>query len=109
MPSEVLQESLVLFPAVILTALALTQQVPQSATTTPAPSAPVTTQTATLAPVTVTNSQVSDTTQVCRTEPVTGSRFGRRVCRSAIQTDEERAASREMLRQMQGARVPPSG
>ena len=49
------------------------------------------------------------TAQVCRTEAVTGSRFGRRVCRSAVQTDEDRAASREMLRQMQGARVPPSG
>ncbi len=96
-----------LFPAVLFTALALTQQAPQSAT--PAPAAPVTTQTATLAPVTVTSPQVSDTTQVCRTEPVTGSRFGRRVCRSAVQTEEERAASREMLRQMQGARVPPSG
>ena len=98
-----------LFPAVLFTALALTQQSPQSATTTPAPGAPVTTQSATLAPVTVTSPPVSDTTQVCRTEPVTGSRFGRRVCRSAMQTDEERAASREMLRQMQGARVPPSG
>ncbi len=98
-----------LFPAVLFAALALTQQAPQSPTTTPAPTPPATTQTATLAPVTVTSPQVSDTTQVCRTEPVTGSRFGRRVCRSAIQTDEERAASREMLRQMQGARVPPSG
>jgi hypothetical protein len=50
-----------------------------------------------------------ETAQVCRTEPVTGSRFGRRVCRSAVQSEEDRAASREMLRQMQGARVPPSG
>lgn len=47
--------------------------------------------------------------QVCRTEPVTGSRFGRRVCRSAVQTEEDRANSREMLRQMQGARTPPAG
>ena len=97
-----------LFPAVLFTALALTQQAPQSAPTAPAPAAPVTAQTATLGPITVTSTPVSDMTQVCRTEPVTGSRFGRRVCRSAVQTDEERAASREMLRQMQGARVPPS-
>lgn len=48
-------------------------------------------------------------TQVCRMEPVTGSRFGRRVCRSTVQTDEERAESREMLRRMQGSRVPPVG
>ena len=96
-----------LFPAVLFTALALTQQAPQSAPT--APAAPVTAQTATLGPITVTSTPVSDMTQVCRTEPVTGSRFGRRVCRSAVQADEERAASREMLRQMQGARVPPSG
>lgn len=48
-------------------------------------------------------------TQVCRMEPVTGSRFGRRVCRSAVQTDAERLESREMLRRLQGARVPPVG
>ena len=48
-------------------------------------------------------------TQVCRMEPVTGSRFGRRVCRSTVQTDEERAESREMLRRLQGSRVPPVG
>ena len=47
--------------------------------------------------------------QVCRMEPVTGSRFGRRVCRSATQTDEDRSNSREMLRRMQGARTPPVG
>lgn len=47
--------------------------------------------------------------QVCRMEAVTGSRFGRRVCRSAVQTDEDRANSREMLRQMQGARTPAAG
>lgn len=47
--------------------------------------------------------------QVCRMEPVTGSRFGRRVCRGAAQTDEDRSDSREMLRRMQGARTPPVG
>lgn len=98
-----------LFPAVLFTALALTQQAPQSAPTPPAPPAPVEAQAAPAAPVTVAAAPVSDTTQVCRTEPVTGSRFGRRVCRSAVQTDEDRAASREMLRQMQGARMPDGG
>ena len=44
---KALLESLVLFPAVLFTALALTQQVPQSATTTPAPGAPVAAQTPT--------------------------------------------------------------
>lgn len=48
-----------------------------------------------------------ETEQVCRIEPVTGSRFGRRVCRIVVQNDADRAASREMLRQMQGARTPP--
>ena len=47
--------------------------------------------------------------QICRSIPVTGSRFGRRVCRSAVQTQEDRAASREMLRRLQGARMPDGG
>ncbi len=96
-----------LSPVVLFASLALVQQVP---------AAPASVQTATVAqaeasapPATSAARPASDTAQVCRTEPVTGSRFGRRVCRSAVQTDEERAASREMLRQMQGARVPPSG
>ncbi len=94
-----------LFPVVLFASLALIQQTPGSAQT--APAAPAEAEAAaTLAPVTVDREPVSDTTQVCRTEPVTGSRFGRRVCRSAVQTDEDRAESREMLRQLQGARMP---
>lgn len=51
----------------------------------------------------------SPITQVCRTEPVTGSRFGRRVCRSSIETADERRDSQEMLRRMQGSRMPDGG
>ena len=93
-----------MFPVVLFASLALIQQAPATAPTQP----PAGTGVA-AGPATSATRPAADTTQVCRTEPVTGSRFGRRVCRSAIQTEEDRAASREMLRQMQGARVPPSG
>ncbi len=106
MPRNVSQESLVLFPVVLFASLALVQQAPVSGQT--PPPAETRTEATTLAPVTVPR-PVAETTQICRTEAVTGSRFGRRVCRSSVQTEEDRAASREMLRQMQGARVPPSG
>lgn len=48
----------------------------------------------------------SEPAQVCRTEPITGSRFGRRVCRGAVQTAADRRESQEMLRRMQGSRMP---
>lgn len=51
----------------------------------------------------------AEPTQTCRTEAVTGSRFGRRVCRNNVQTAEEAAHSREMLRRMQGSRMPDGG
>ena len=108
MPPNPPQEFLVLFPVVLFASITLIQQVPAPA---PAPlqaemsveAAPATT------PASGAARPAAETAQVCRTEPVTGSRFGRRVCRSAVQTEEDRAASREMLRQMQGARVPPAG
>jgi len=106
MPRNVPQESLVLFPVVLFASLALVQQAPASGQTPPL--AETQTATATLAPVTVPR-PVAETTQICRTEPVTGSRFGRRVCRSSVQTQEDRAASQEMLRRMQGARMPDGG
>lgn len=93
-----------LFPAVLIASVALLQQAPATA-----PAQPAAAPTAAAAPASGAARPASETAQVCRTEAVTGSRFGRRVCRSAIQTDEDRAASREMLRQMQGARVPPAG
>ncbi len=93
-----------LFPVVLFASLALIQQVPATAPT----QRPAETEVAAV-PASSATQPAADTAQVCRTEPVTGSRFGRRVCRSAVQTEEDRAASREMLRQMQGARTPPSG
>ena len=93
-----------LFPVVLFASLALIQQAPATAPTQP----PAETAAAAV-PASSATRPAADTAQVCRTEPVTGSRFGRRVCRSAIQTEEDRAASREMLRQMQGARVPAAG
>jgi hypothetical protein len=104
MPRRVSQESLVLFPVVLFASLALIQQAPTSGQTPP----PAELEATTLAPVSVPR-PVAETTQICRTEPVTGSRFGRRVCRSSVQTQEDRAASQEMLRRMQGARMPDGG
>lgn len=94
-----------LLPVVLFASLALVQQTPAPEQTPP----PAPAQSATLPPVEVARNDASPITQVCRTEPVTGSRFGRRVCRSSVQTEEDRAASREMLRQMQGARMPDGG
>ncbi len=93
-----------LFPVVLFASIALIQQAPATA---PAPAQSETSVAA--APASGAARPTAETAQVCRTEPVTGSRFGRRVCRSAVQSEEDRAASREMLRQMHGARVPPSG
>ena len=47
--------------------------------------------------------------QICRSIPVTGSRFPVRQCRNAVETDAERAEARDMLRRMQGARTMPVG
>lgn len=95
---------------VLFASLVLLQQ-----TTAPAPvpaAAPAVTANtetaANLPPVTIDGAR-PEPTQTCRTEPVTGSRFGRRVCRSSVQTAEEAAESREMLRQMQGSRMPDGG
>jgi len=104
---KVSQESLVLIPVVVFASLALVQQAPPS--NAPAQAQPAAQAEAAAPPASSAAQPTSDTAQVCRTEPVTGSRFGRRVCRSAVQTEEDRAASREMLRQMQGARTPPVG
>lgn len=46
--------------------------------------------------------------QICRSIPVTGSRFPVRQCRNAVETDAERAEARDMLRRMQGARTMPT-
>lgn len=100
-----------LSPLVLFASLAFLQQVPAAAPAAPPAQTPPPAQgeVTTLPPVNANSRQVADTTQICRTEAVTGSRFGRRVCRSAIQTEEDRAASREMLRQMQGSRMPDGG
>lgn len=94
----------------LVASLAL-QQTPPTATAPATPPsqvhAPASAPAAADVRVASTNEAASE--QVCRTEPVTGSRFGRRVCRNTVQTDEDRANSREMLRQMQGARTPPQG
>lgn len=99
------------FPVALLASLVLSQQTPPARTPAVAP-APVAATAAEAAPAPSGASVVAEQaqpTQVCRTEPVTGSRFGRRVCRSVVQSGEDRADSREMLRQMQGARTPPVG
>lgn len=95
---------------VLFASLALLQQTPPAA---PAPAAAPTVTAdaetaATLPPVTVDGDR-REPAQTCRTEAVTGSRFGRRVCRNTVQTAEEAAESREMLRRMQGARMPDGG
>lgn len=102
-------------PAVLFASALFLQQTPQTAQT-PAPAAAPAPATAPAAdssePTTLPTVNVAaapaQPTQTCRTEAVTGSRFGRRVCRNTVQTAEEAAASREMLRRMQGARMPDS-
>ena len=42
---------------------------------------------------------------ICKTEKVTGSRIGVRVCRSRAQIEAERAASREHVRRMKTAPI----
>lgn len=101
-----------LLAAVLFAALVLPQDAPAAKpAATPAPvtaQAPTPDPSSTLSTVEV-EAEITPITQVCRTEAVTGSRFGRRVCRSSNQTDDERTDSQEMLRQMQGARVPAAG
>ncbi len=92
-------------PVLLFASLALVQQTPApaQAPTTVQPAAAV----ASLETVEVqAQPERSPITQVCRTEPVTGSRFGRRVCRSSVETADERRDSQEMLRRMQGSRMP---
>lgn len=101
-----------LFPvALFATALFLQQTAPAPQAASPAPARPAATASET-GPTTLPTVNVAATpvepTQTCRTEAVTGSRFGRRVCRKNVQTAEEAAQSREMLRRMQGARMPDS-
>lgn len=95
-------------PLLMFASLALFQQTPAPAQA-PAvvqPAAPA----ASLETVEVqASAERSPITQVCRTEPVTGSRFGRRVCRSSVETADERRDSQEMLRRMQGSRMPDGG
>lgn len=101
------------FPVALLASVLIMQQTAPAAqtsatTTAPAgPSAAAPQPAATIPTVNVAATR-AEPAQTCRTETVTGSRFGRRVCRNAVQTAEEAAASREMLRRMQGARMPDS-
>lgn len=99
-------------PAVFFASALFLQQTPPAAqTAAPAPAtAPAAAQAAapTNLPTVTVDATPAQPTQVCRTEAITGSRFGRRVCRNTVQTAEEAAASREMLRRMQGARMPDS-
>jgi len=95
-------------PVLLFASLALFQQTPAPARA-PVAVQPVT-PAASLETVEVqAATQRSPITQVCRTEPVTGSRFGRRVCRSSAETADERRDSQAMLRRMQGSRMPDGG
>ena len=98
-----------LFPVAVFASLVLLQQTPpaQQAPAAPSPAAAPQSETAPRMNVNVAAAP-AEPAQTCRMEAVTGSRFGRRVCRNSVQTAEEAAASREMLRRMQGARMPDS-
>lgn len=98
-----------LFPVAVFASLVLLQQTPpaQQAPAAPAPAAAPQSETTPRMNATVAAAP-AEPAQTCRMEAVTGSRFGRRVCRNSVQTAEEAAASREMLRRMQGARMPDS-
>ena len=95
-----------LLPVVLFASLSLVQQAPASGQTPPPAQAEAPAPAQSLQTVEVAAPDRSPITQVCRTEPVTGSRFGRRVCRSSIETTDERRDSQEMLRRMQGSRMP---
>ncbi len=80
-----------------------------SATVSPTPTPPSASSETTLPGVDVrasSQSQTAEPKRVCRTEPVTGSRFGRQVCRNASQTQAERDEARQALERMQGLRRP---
>ena len=96
-----------LFPVAAFASLLLLQQTPpaQQAPAAPAPAVAPQAETTPRANVNIAAAP-AEPAQTCRMEAVTGSRFGRRVCRNSVQTAEEAAASREMLRRMQGARMP---
>ena len=98
-----------LFPVAVFASLVLLQQTPpaQQAPAAPAPAVAPQAETTPRANVNIAAAP-AEPAQTCRMEAVTGSRFGRRVCRNSVQTAEEAAASREMLRRMQGARMPDS-
>lgn len=98
-----------LFPVAAFASLLLLQQTPpaQQAPAAPAPAVAPQAETTPRANVNIAAAP-AEPAQTCRMEAVTGSRFGRRVCRNSVQTAEEAAASREMLRRMQGARMPDS-
>ena len=98
-----------LFPVALFAALIVMQQSP-AAPQAPAPAeaTPPAPEATTLPTVKVANT-APEPDQVCRMEPVLGSRFGRRVCRNRVQSAEEAAESREMLRRLQGARMPDGG
>ena len=95
-----------LFPVVLFASLALVQQTPPPAPTPPPAKVAQEAAAQSLPTVVVEGMERTRVTQVCRTEPVTGSRFGRRVCRNSVETADERRDSQEMLRRMQGSRMP---
>ena len=98
-----------LFPVAAFASLLLLQQAPPAQQAPAAPAPPVAPQAETTNRTNVNVAAApAEPAQTCRMEAVTGSRFGRRVCRNSVQTAEEAAASREMLRRMQGARMPDS-
>ena len=96
-----------LFPVALLASLISLQQTPAAPSASVAPaSAPSTAQAPAPADGRTVVARQAEPAQVCRTEPVTGSRFGRRVCRNSVETADERRDSQEMLRRMQGSRMP---
>jgi hypothetical protein len=84
-------------PVLFATALVLApvQTTPQ---TSPAPAAPATGQTAAAAP-----------RQICRLETVTGSSRRTRVCRAPAAPGSQDLSTREMMRDLQRARIPDQG
>jgi hypothetical protein len=109
----------VFLPVVLFASTLLLQQTPPAAAAqtparTPAPAtattpAPVAMAEETTLPTVNVEGQAPMQAQTCRTEAVTGSRFGRRVCRNNVQSEDDRINSQEMLRRMQGARMPDGG
>jgi hypothetical protein len=83
---------------------------PPTAVQTPAAAAPAASPAAQVYPTTQSPAALGASTRlICTSQPVTGSRFPIRTCRTAEQIARDRIDDQELLRRQQGSRTPPVG